>query len=74
MFNQIQLKILRSKVKLKPFPYIFIKNIFDKKYVKKLNNSLPSYKELVGNDIMFQSKSHSKKTLLPSSSKYKKSF
>ena len=72
MFNQIQLKILRSKVKLKPFPYIFIKNIFDKKYVKKLNNSLPSYKELVGNDIMFQSKSHSKKTLLPSSSKYKK--
>lgn len=72
MFNETKNKISKSKVNLKPFPYIFVKNIFDKKYVKRLNNSLPTYKELVGDDIMFQSKSHSKKTLLPSSLKYKK--
>lgn len=72
MFNQIRHKIFTSKVNLKPFPYIFIKNVFDKEYVQKLNNSLPSYKDLVGNDVMFQSKSQSKKTILPSSAKYKK--
>lgn len=72
MLNQLRYKILSSEVKLKPFPYIFIKDIFEKNYVQKLNNSLPSYKDLIGNDVMFQSKSQSKKTILPSSPKYKK--
>ena len=72
MFNQLRKKILKSHLYLEPFPYIFIKNIFDKKYVKKLNSHLPSYKELSGNDVMFQSESKSKKTILPSSIKYKK--
>ena len=57
---------------MQPFPYIFIKNIFDEKYVDKLNSFLPSYKNLKGKEILFQSKSKSKKTILPSSAIYKK--
>jgi len=72
MFIQTREKIFKSNLNLKPYPYIFIKNIFDKSFVKKLNSSLPSYKQLVGNEIMYQSKSQSKKTILPSSSEYKK--
>ena len=71
MINQIRKKISESKVNLEPFPYIFIKNIFSDSYVNKLNKSLPSYNNLNGEEIMFQSKSRSKKTILPSSSVYK---
>lgn len=74
MYNLIRNKIARSKINIKPFPYIFIKNVFEKKYVENLNSSLPSYKELLGNDVLFQSKSRSKKTILPSSSKFKKLY
>ena len=49
---------------MQPFPYIFIKNIFDEKYVDKLNSFLPSYKNLKGKEILFQSKSKIKKKKL----------
>lgn len=71
MISQIRKKIINSKVKTNPFPYIFIRNIFDNSYVDELNNFLPSYKNLNGKEIMFQSKSKSKKTILPSSRAYK---
>ena len=51
---------------------MFIKNIFDKKYVDKLNTFLPSFENLTGKEIMYQSESKSKKTILPSSVTYKK--
>ena len=51
---------------------MFIKNIFDKKYVDKLNTFLPSFESLTGKEIMYQSESKSKKTILPSSVTYKK--
>ena len=72
MISQIRKKIITSKVKSQPFPYIFIRNIFDDDYVNNLNNFLPSYNNLNGKEIMFQSKSKSKKTILPSSQTYKK--
>ena len=72
MISQIRKKIINSKVETKPFPYIFIRNIFNDSYVDELNNFLPSYKNLNGREIMFQSKSKSKKTILPSSTTYKK--
>ena len=71
MISQIRKKIINSKVKTNPFPYIFIRNIFDENYVDELNNFLPSYNNLNGKEIMFQSKSKSKKTILPSSRAYK---
>ena len=72
MINNLKKKIQKSKVNLSPFPYIFIKNIFDNNYVDHLNNLLPSYKKLNGKEIMYQSKSQTKKTILPSSVVYKK--
>ena len=72
MFLDVKKKISKVKINLQPFPYIFIKNIFDEKYVDKLNSFLPSYKNLKGKEILFQSKSKSKKTILPSSAIYKK--
>ena len=44
MFLDVKKKISKVKINLQPFPYIFIKNIFDEKYVDKLNSFLPSYK------------------------------
>jgi len=72
MYIDVRNKISKAKINLHPFPYIFIKNIFDKKYVNKLNSFLPSYKNLAGKEILFQSKSKSKKTILPTSAIYKK--
>ena len=60
MLSQIK-KISSSKLNTQPFPYIFIKDLFDENYVKKLNKLLPSYQNLKGDDIMFQSKSGQKK-------------
>ena len=74
MYYNLKKKILKSKVILEPFPYIFIKNFFNKRYVNKLNNILPSYNDLKDHDIIYQSKSKSKKTLLPSSAKYKELY
>ena len=72
MFSDVKKKISKVKINLHPFPYIFIKNIFEEKYVDKLNSFLPAYKNLKGKEILFQSKSRSKKTILPSSAIYKK--
>ena len=72
MFLKVKNKILKGKVNLNPFPYIFIKNIFDNNFVNELNDFLPSYENLNGKEIMYQSKSKSKKTILPSSDTYKK--
>ena len=72
MPTNVKNKILKGKVNLHPFPYIFIKNIFDSNFVDKLNDFLPSFENLTGKEIMYQSKSKSKKTILPSSDTYKK--
>ena len=72
MMLELKKKILKSKIHTSPFPYMFIKNIFDKKYVDKLNTFLPSFENLTGKEIMYQSESKSKKTILPSSVTYKK--
>ena len=72
MLGKLQKKIYKSKLSTDPFPYLFIKNFFNEKFVHDLNKSLPSYKNLNGKEIMYQSKSKSKKTILPSSDTYKK--
>ena len=72
MLIDLKNKVSKAKLNLYPFPYIFIKNIFHRKYVRELNLSLPSYKKLMGKDILFQSKSKSKKTIMPNSMIYKK--
>ena len=65
-------KIKKAKLKTDPFPYIFIKNFVPKSLNENLNKVLPNFSELDNSDVMFQSNSKTKKTLLPSSSLYKK--
>tara|TARA_Y100001970_G_C14243061_1_gene866117 strand:+ start:92 stop:883 length:792 start_codon:yes stop_codon:yes gene_type:complete len=72
MLNHALNKIKKSKLKLEPFPYFVVKNLIPPKELKKLNKILPSFKDINENDIYYQSESKTKKTLLPSSSRYKK--
>ena len=68
-------KIISSKVKSYPFPYIFIKQLVEKKKLSSLNLILPSFNDLDNNDeVLFQSSSKTKKTILPNSKIYKKLY
>jgi len=72
MFKEAKKKISQSKVNLSPFPHIFLKNFIKKNDLNKINQTLPNFEEIGGNDILYQSKSRSKKTILPNSAIYKK--
>ena len=72
MFNTSKKNILNSKLNLKPYPYIFIRNLIDKKSLLKLNHILPSFEDLNSKEILYQSKSQTKKTIMPDSKIYKK--
>lgn len=72
MLKLTKQKIQKSKLNIEPFPYIFIKNFYTKSFSKQLNKDLPNFNDLNNSDVMFQSKSQTKKTLLPSSRLYKK--
>lgn len=71
MLNHIIKEIDKSKLQIKPFPYFVVKNLIPKKDLKEINKLLPNYKDIKEKDIYFQSASQTKKTLLPSSSRYK---
>lgn len=71
MLNTPKKNIIKSKLNLKPYPYIFIRNFLDNKSLKELNNILPSYEDLVSKEILYQSKSQTKKTIMPDSQIYK---
>ena len=71
MFKDAKKKIENSKIYLNPFPYLFLKNFLTQKDISKINKELPSFKEIDGADILYQSTSKTKKTLLPNSSIYK---
>jgi len=72
MYQEVKKKIENSKIYSKPFPYLFLKNFLTNKDILQINKDLPSFKEIDGNDILYQSTSRTKKTLLPNSSVYKK--
>ena len=72
MHNITKAKILNSKTHFQPYPYLFIKNFFQKKFVEDLNKSLPSFNDITDEGIVYQSESKTKKTVLPSSNQYKK--
>ena len=72
MFKKVQKKIVKERLYTKPFPYMFIKNFFDNDFVKNLNKMLPSFEMINEKDVVYQSKSKSKKTILPNSKDYKK--
>ena len=64
--------VKKAKLKTDPFPYIFVKNLLPKKELLRLNKILPSFNEVGGNDVLYQSSSKTKKTLLKKLQKHKK--
>lgn len=72
MLSYAKKKIAKSKLNVYPFPYFIVNDLIPKKELEKINKILPSFEEVVEKDIYFQSASQTKKTLLPSSSRYKK--
>jgi|TARA_Y200000002_G_C22628613_1_gene641404 hypothetical protein len=71
MLEYAKNKIKKSKLNIEPFPYFVVKDLIPKKDLDKINRILPSFSEIIEKDIYFQSASQTKKTLLPSSSRYK---
>mgnify|MGYP000900603481 CR=1 FL=1 len=74
MFEYAKKKIIRTKIYNKPYPYIFIKNLIKKDDLQELNACLPGFNSISGKDVLYQSKSKTKKTILPSSVNFKNSF
>lgn len=72
MINFTKKQVLKSKVEINPFPYFVVKNLLPKSDLKKLNKVLPSFNEIADKESLLQSKSKTKKTILPSSRQYKK--
>ena len=71
MLDYAKKKIKQSKLYSKPFPFFVVYDLIPKKELDKINKILPSFKEITEKDIYFQSSSQTKKTLLPSSNRYK---
>ena len=72
MFKIAKQKIENTKIQQDPFPFLFVRNLISNKDLKKLNKVLPNYDAIVNDEILYQSKSKSKKTILPKSKSYKK--
>tara|TARA_X000000950_G_scaffold289442_1_gene413525 strand:- start:3846 stop:4100 length:255 start_codon:yes stop_codon:yes gene_type:complete len=68
---EIKNKIEKSKLKLEPFPHIIIKNFLPKKILSKLNKTLPDYDDIDERNVIFQSLSKTKKTIMPDSEVFK---
>lgn len=71
MITEIKKKIIKSKINLKPFPHIIIRNFLPKNTLNKLNDNLPNYDEVETKHIIFQSSSETKKTIMPDSKIFK---
>lgn len=71
MFLEIKKKINSSKLNTKPFPHIVIKNFLPKKTLDELNKTLPNYKDILTKDVICQSTSETKKTIMPDSKIFK---
>lgn len=71
MYNAAKKKILVSKVQSSPFPYLFIRNLIGAKELANLNRVLPNYDSILEENVLYQSSSKSKKTILPNSKNYK---
>ena len=71
MILEIKKKIEKSKINLKPFPHIIIKKFLSNSTLKKLNQVLPNYTDVESKNVIFQSTSETKKTIMPDSKIFK---
>ncbi|MBD1152612.1 hypothetical protein IDH08_04480 [Pelagibacterales bacterium SAG-MED22] len=67
MFDQLQIKIQNSKIILSPFPHFVIENFLPKSDLNNLNKVLPCYEDINKKQVIFQSLSETKKTVMPDS-------
>jgi len=65
-------KILKAIIYKKPFPHLIIKNFLPLYELNRLNLVLPSFNEIPEENVIFQSTSHTKKTIMPDSEIFKK--
>ena len=72
MILDIKKKINNTKIELKPFPHIIIENLLPKSVIEKLNKVLPEYDDVGKKNVLFQSSSETKKTIMPDSKIFKK--
>ena len=71
MLNTARNKILNTRVEKDPFPYLFVRNLISKKDLNNLNKVLPNYESIYDDEVLYQSSSKTKKTILPKSKNYK---
>ncbi len=71
MIKVLKKKIKKSKINLNPFPHFIIKDFLPKETLEKLNKSLPEFNNVNKNQIIFQSSSETKKTIMPDSKIFK---
>ena len=72
MYISAKKKIQKTKVQENPFPFLFVKNLISKKDLNSLNRVLPNYDSILNDEVLYQSSSKTKKTILPKSKNYKK--
>lgn len=71
MFLSLKKKINKCKIRENPYPYLAMNNFLPKKNLNSLNKILPGYDELQGEGLLYQSTSQTKKSIFPSSKKFK---
>ncbi len=72
MLDEVQKTLNSSKLNLSPFPHIVIRNLLPKKKLIELNNVLPDFSDVSSKNVLFQSTSETKKTIMPDSVEFKK--
>ena len=71
MFLSLKKKIQKSKLYTSPYPYLAMNNFLPKKHLNSLNKILPSYDQLQGDGLLYQSSSGTKKSIFPNSKQFK---
>ena len=71
MILEIKQKIEKSRINTSPFPHIVIKNLLSKSTLRKLNKTLPNYDDIGDKNVIFQSSSETKKTIMPDTKLFK---
>ena len=72
MLTSIKEKINNTKLSLSPFPHLVIKSFLPVSKLRKLNQILPNYSAIDDDNVIFQSSSKTKKTVMTDSKIFKK--
>ena len=71
MLSELIKKINSSKISSNPFPHFIIKKFLQDEKLKELNQILPNYADINEENVIFQSSSKTKKTVMPDSKIFK---